>query len=527
MADIYAAMTASPPFVLYVGPDPGSCDRAAEELRRALPDATVVTVGSADEALDVVGDARRIDCVVSAYDLPDGDGLDLLGKVRGERGEIPFVLFPDAGSEAIASEAITAGVSEYVRADRNDPYRALARRVRETMDPDRDRSTVDRDTDDGTAGTDHDRRRLLVDRTDQPMAVVEDGRYRLVNDAYADLVGLPGDRIRGSTDDDLFPPAVATELREHGESVLADGDRREHRVETEVNGETRVLDVVHVPADASNDRSMVGRLIRDVTDRVEREELLRAERDRLEALSSAVAHDARNAIQVIRGRTLLIEESLPPDADETQEHLSGLEVGVDRLEELVDSLESLRGVSDPVTDPVPVSIGEAARDAWTTVDAPDARLQIRADPSMLGDPARVRTLLENLFRNSVEHGPSTHERRAEPAAEPIDCGDPSGTDAGNGSNPAGEDASPSVTVTVDALDGVRGFAVSDDGDGIPDSEREQVLEFGYSRDGGTGLGLGIVSGIVDAHGWSIDLADSDAGGARFEFRQETLDSFVS
>ncbi|MXR40918.1 PAS domain-containing protein [Halobaculum sp. WSA2] len=518
-------MTASPPVVLYVDPDPGSCDRAAEELHRALPEATVVTVGSADAALGVVADARRVDGVVSAYDLPDGHGLDLLAEVRDERGETPFVLFPDEGSEAIASDAITAGVSEYVREDRRDPYRTLARRVRETID----RHSNDRHTDDSTAGADHVRRRLLVERTDQPMAVVEDGRHRLVNEAYVDLVGLPRDRVLGSTDDDLFPAAVADDLRDHGEGALADGERREHRIETDLGGEERVLDVVHFPEaeDTRNDRSMVGRTIRDVTDRVEREELLRTERDRLEALSSAVAHDARNAIQVIRGRAMLIEESLPPDADEPLEHLSGLELGVDRMDHLVSSLESLRGVSDPVTDPVPVSIAEAARDAWATVDAPDARLRVRADQTMLGDPARIRTLLENLFRNSVEHAPSTDGRRAEPAADPIDCGDPSGTDAGHDSNPTGEGAPPSVTVTVDALDGVRGFAVSDDGDGIPDSEREQVLEFGYSLDGGTGLGLGIVSGIVDAHGWSVDLADSDPGGARFEFRQETLDSFVS
>jgi len=511
-------MTSSPPNVLYVHPDSGSRARAADELRREFPDATVAAVGSADAAIGAVTEGGGIDCVVSAFELPDGDGLDLLAEVRGEREWVPFVLFTDAGSEEIASDAITADVSEYVRADRHDPYGTLARRVRET---------VDGRAFDGAADADHELHRLLVDQADQPMAVLENGRYQAVNGAYVDFLGLPRERVLGATDGDLLPSDVADELREHSDGVLADGERREHRIETDVNAEARVLDVVHFSGHTANGHPVVGRVLRDVTERVERERSLRTERDRLEALSSAVAHDARNAIQVIRGRARLAEESLPAGADESDEHLSALEVGVDRLDDLVGSLESLRGVNDPVTDPVPVSIGEAARDAWATVAASDATLRVRSDRTVLGDPARVRTLLENLFRNSVEHAPSTGELRSEPAAECVDSGGPSGNGTAPGSTPAGERATPSVTVTVDAIDDARGFAVSDDGNGIPEAERDRVLEFGYSLNGGTGLGLGIVSGIVDAHGWDVDLVESESGGARFEICQETLDSFVS
>ncbi|GAA0220148.1 ATP-binding protein [Halobaculum roseum] len=513
-------MTACSPHVLYVDPDAGCRDRIADELRRELPDVTVTTVRSADEAVDAVADAREIDCVASAFDLPDGDALDLLAQVRDGNGGLPFVLFADGGDERVASDAITAGVSEYVRSDRRDPYRTLARRVREV---------VEGRTPDDSAGTrsSDGRHRLLVEGTDQPMAVLEDGRYRLVNDACVDLVGVPRERILGSSDDDLFPAETARTLREHSDDALAAGERREHRIDAEVNGEATVLDIVHFPDPDADGRRVVGRVARDVTDRVDRERLLRTERDRLEALSSAVAHDARNAIQVIRGRALLAEESLPDDAEESREHLSALDVGVDRLGDLVDSLESLRGLNDPVTDPMPVSIAEAARDAWATVAAPDATLRVRADPLMLGDPARVRTMLENLFRNSVEHGSSATRAPAEPAAERVDGGDPCGGGADSTPTPRDDRDGSSVTVTVDALDDARGFAVSDDGSGIPEDERDRVLEFGYSPTGGTGLGLGIVSGIADAHGWQIDVADSDSGGARFELRQETLDSFVS
>lgn len=63
-----------------------------------------------------------------------------------------------------------------------------------------------------------------------------------------------------------------------------------------------------------------------------------------------------------------------------------------------------------------------------------------------------------------------------------------------------------------------GFYVADDGTGIPEAERGNVLDTGYSTaTEGTGFGLTIVKQIAEAHGWTVRLTESDAGGARFEF----------
>ena len=80
---------------------------------------------------------------------------------------------------------------------------------------------------------------------------------------------------------------------------------------------------------------------------------------------------------------------------------------------------------------------------------------------------------------------------------------------------------PGTTVEVN-VDGNGGVRVSDEGPGVPLSERELIFRRFWRRDrrrtGGAGLGLAIVRRIVDAHGGSIAVTDGEAGGATFSIR---------
>ena len=134
----------------------------------------------------------------------------------------------------------------------------------------------------------------------------------------------------------------------------------------------------------------------------------------------------------------------------------------------------------------PCHLDEVATTSWNHVDTAQATLHTddglnKGDGLVLrAHEERLQRLLENLFRNAVEH--------------------------------AGGEA----TVRVGTLPG--GFFVEDDGPGIPPGEREAVLKEGHSsNEEGTGLGLPIVTSIAEAHGWTVDLTESDGGGARFEF----------
>ena len=61
--------------------------------------------------------------------------------------------------------------------------------------------------------------------------------------------------------------------------------------------------------------------------------------------------------------------------------------------------------------------------------------------------------------------------------------------------------------------------VEDNGPGIAPERREQVFEpYETTREHGTGLGLAIVKKIILDHGGSVELGESELGGARFELR---------
>ncbi len=61
--------------------------------------------------------------------------------------------------------------------------------------------------------------------------------------------------------------------------------------------------------------------------------------------------------------------------------------------------------------------------------------------------------------------------------------------------------------------------IADDGPGIEESERAHVFEaFFFRREGGIGLGLAVVQGIINAHQGQIEAAESHLGGALFRFR---------
>jgi CheY-like chemotaxis protein len=113
--------------VLVVDDDRAMRETTAEMLERSRERFCTETAAGADEGLAALGPG--CDCVVSDYQMPDRDGLDFLSAVREEYPDQPFVLFTGQGSEAVASAALRAGVTDYVQKQGTEGYELLANRV--------------------------------------------------------------------------------------------------------------------------------------------------------------------------------------------------------------------------------------------------------------------------------------------------------------------------------------------------------------------------------------------------------------
>jgi PAS domain S-box-containing protein len=232
----------------------------------------------------------------------------------------------------------------------------------------------------------------------------------------------------------------------------------------------------------------------DITEQREYERELERQNERLNDFASIVSHDLRNPLNVIEGRLALYREQ----GDET--HLDSVEDGVETMKSLIDDLLELARSGQTLGETEPVDLERAATTCWDTVQTGEASLTIVGNPTIVADAGRFHQVFGNLFRNAIEHG-STDDR---PHSD-------KGTDHSD------------TVVRLGLLEDRSGFFVEDNGPGIPEDRREDVLDYGVSgADDGTGIGLAIVREVADAHGWDVTVTESAEGGARFEFSDVTV-----
>ncbi|WP_430505010.1 sensor histidine kinase [Haloparvum sp. PAK95] len=289
------------------------------------------------------------------------------------------------------------------------------------------------------------------------------------------------DDLVGETVHDVLSPEPADTILDAVREAAETGsiETVEYRIETARGGrwfEGRATPIAE-PVDGEE---AVIFAARDVTRQHELRAELEAQNERLDRFASMVSHDLRNPLSVAEGHLELVEADVDTNAD-GNEHLRKIGDALDRMEAIIEDTLVLARQGQTVSEPEPVDVSTVAPLCWETVDTAAAELEVVEPFEIRADEDRLRHLLENLFRNAVEHG--------------------------------GED----VSVRVGPIDD-DGFYVADDGTGLPPADRETLFEHGYTtRSGGTGFGLTIVREIAQAHGWTVDVTESQRGGSRFEF----------
>lgn len=211
----------------------------------------------------------------------------------------------------------------------------------------------------------------------------------------------------------------------------------------------------------------------------EREDALTRERDRLDDFASIISHDLRNLVNVADGHLGVARSR--GDLDK----LDPVQRAIERMDDIMDDTLTLARQGETVDEREPVDITVLVANCMTVIETPAATVDVVDECSVMADPDRLAHVFENLLRNAVDHG------------------------------------GPDVTVTIGRM--ADGFYIADSGPGVEPETRDTIFESGYTtREEGTGLGLRIVKRIVEAHGWSISVSESEAGGARFEISGVTV-----
>ncbi|EMA21145.1 PAS domain S-box protein [Haloarcula amylolytica] len=256
--------------VLYVGTDSDDAETLSTALERENGRFMVETVRTAPEAVARLAD-DTVDCLVSDYDLPEQNGIGLLETVRDEHPTLPFIIYTAQGSEAVASEAISAGVTDYLRKEPGtEQHVELTNRIFDAVDHSRSQQAV---SERNRALRSYER---MVNSMQEAACIYDaEGRFEIVNETIAEWYDTTRAALEGQTS--RLVPRIRAEGETDRYQELLDGTREQlsGEIEAEFPGHGHAVvayQLTPLVVDGVID-GIVG-VARDVTDRKEREQKL-------------------------------------------------------------------------------------------------------------------------------------------------------------------------------------------------------------------------------------------------------------
>lgn len=319
------------------------------------------------------------------------------------------------------------------------------------------------------------------------------GRYLIVNDAARRVRG-GGRELLGRTDAELQAADTVRAWEEADDCVVRSGRPLTTEEQLTVEGRSRTYLTVRCPQhDAAGRVVGVVGLQHDITQLKEAEARLR-QTERLASigtLAAGIAHEINNPIGgvLMAARTALNELDGTADPALVRRCLGEIVDDAQRCGRIIKSV--LRFARQEPTEKWPADVNALVRRVVDLLrervqrDGAVVQLHLAEDvPAVPLNPTEFQQVLVNLVQNALDaggRGTEIHVRTARHEA------------------------------------GVR-LVVSDNGPGIAPEHLEHIFDpFHTTRThvGGTGLGLSVVHGIVEAHGGQIEVDTPPQGGARF------------
>ncbi|RQG86909.1 response regulator [Natrarchaeobius halalkaliphilus] len=468
----------------------------------------VRTAGDIPSATTII-ESEQVDCIVSAYEIPDENGrlymggLRLLEYVRREHGELPFIIFTFVVNEDSVRRATTNGVTAYIRDIEGENVvgqlsyhinSAISRRLTERRADEQARiNEIIRDVNDSLVREqvrDEMIRRISLELT-------TDDVYRTAGFVFLDR---ETERIDTWTSGDTASLNEGERTTELVSQTLESGSVTTNstsppRIAIPVVYEETRYGVLVLETNASHvfyetERAVLGELGETIghalnaidvrNSLVDRERELSEQKEQLEQFASIVTHEIRNPLNVAKGNLAALQEEHDDEGEDPE--FEYIERSLERIDTIVDDILALVRTNASL-DVRTTALERVVEEAWDTVETDDAILEIGDGRAVEADPSQLRRLFENLFRNSIEHATPPDGR-----------------------------LTVSVYVDGDAI------VVQDDGVGIDEAILDDIFEMGMTGAGyGTGLGMAIVSDLAERHGWTVTASNYE-DGARFRIR---------
>ena len=265
------------------------------------------------------------------------------------------------------------------------------------------------------------------------------------------------------------------------------------------DGSSLELEVRGIPVQYQGNPHMLT-ISRDITEKKRAaEELIRQremlhQREKLAALGSllaGVAHELNNPLSVVVARAAILEERDDPG---TREAASKIRAAAERCARIVRTFLAMARQQQPERAPVAISEVVSAALDITGYALKSSGIEVTLDlaenlPPVLADADQLHQVFMNLIINAQQALQDQPRRRKLTLTSRFDPG----------------------------VNSIR-IAVADNGPGIPDSVRNRIFEPYFTTKPlgkGTGVGLAVCLGIVEAHGGALTVGGGEGLGTIF------------